>query len=101
MRILFDHSSPAPLRRHLQGHDVKEAFDLGWHRLSSGELLAEAETDGVSGTKKEAAARLREIVATVGRPGKPGANVRCVVSAMSDRISLPSCGSLVDAQTNT
>jgi type III restriction enzyme len=43
-------------------------------------LLAEAEADDVSGTKKEAAARLREIVATVGRPGKPGAGVRCVVS---------------------
>jgi len=43
-------------------------------------LLAEAEADDVSGTKKEAAARLREIVATVGRPGRSGANVRCVVS---------------------
>jgi type III restriction enzyme len=43
-------------------------------------LLSEAEANDVSGTKKEAAARLREIVATVGRPGKPGAGVRCVIS---------------------
>jgi type III restriction enzyme len=43
-------------------------------------LLDEAETGELSQTKKEAAARLRAIVATVGRPGKPGARVRCVVS---------------------
>ncbi len=43
-------------------------------------LLAEAEAGDASGSKKEAAARLREIVGTVGRVGKPGANVRCVVS---------------------
>jgi type III restriction enzyme len=43
-------------------------------------LLADAEAGQVSGTKKEAAARLREIVASVGRQGKPGAQVRCVVS---------------------
>ena len=43
-------------------------------------LLAEAEASDASGSKKEIAARLREIVATVGKPGQPGANVRCVVS---------------------
>ena len=46
MRILFDHSTPAPLRRHLPGHEVKEAFELGWERLSNGELLNAAEKDG-------------------------------------------------------
>ena len=46
MRILFDHSTPAPLRRHLHGHDVKEAFELGWDRFSNGELLTEAEKAG-------------------------------------------------------
>ena len=46
MRILFDHSTPAPLRRHLPGHEVKEAFELGWERLSNGELFNAAEKDG-------------------------------------------------------
>lgn len=46
MRILFDHSTPAPLGRHLPGHEVKEAFELGWERLSNGELLAQAEKAG-------------------------------------------------------
>ena len=46
MRILFDHSTPAPLRRHLTGHDVSEAVDLGWDQLSNGNLLAEAEQAG-------------------------------------------------------
>ncbi len=46
MRILFDHSTPAPLRRRLPGHEVTEAIDKGWDRLSNGELLAEAEQAG-------------------------------------------------------
>jgi hypothetical protein len=46
MLILFDHSTPAPLRRHLDGHEVREAFELGWDRLSNGELLAQAEQEG-------------------------------------------------------
>jgi hypothetical protein len=46
MRILFDHSTPAPLRRYLSEHEVKEAFELGWQRLSNGDLLAEAEKAG-------------------------------------------------------
>lgn len=46
MRILFDHSTPAPLRRHLRDHRVQEAVDLGWDRLVNGALLAEAERAG-------------------------------------------------------
>ena len=46
MRILFDHSTPAPLRRHLPGHEVEEAFEFGWERLSNGELLDAAEKGG-------------------------------------------------------
>jgi type III restriction enzyme len=42
-------------------------------------LLAEAET-GDASNRQEAAERLREIVATVGKPGRPGEQVRCVVS---------------------
>ena len=43
-------------------------------------LLAEAESDDPGVTHSDAAEALREIVATVGRPGKPGEQVRCVVS---------------------
>lgn len=46
MRILFDHSTPAPLRGHLRAHQVTEAVELGWDRLSNGELLMEAERAG-------------------------------------------------------
>jgi hypothetical protein len=46
MRVLFDHSTPAPLRRYLLGHDVKEAVDQGWDQLSNGDLLAAAEREG-------------------------------------------------------
>jgi predicted nuclease of predicted toxin-antitoxin system len=43
MRILFDQSTPAPLRAHLPTHVVTEARDLGWDRLVNGELLNRAE----------------------------------------------------------
>jgi type III restriction enzyme len=42
-------------------------------------LLEEAEA-GQGGTRKEAAEQLRNIVATVGKPGRPGEHIRCVVS---------------------
>ena len=43
-------------------------------------LLEAAESDDPTATRKDAAEELRRIVSTVGRPGEPGANVRCVVS---------------------
>jgi hypothetical protein len=46
MRILFDQGTPAPLRDHLSGHDVKLAFELGWSTLQNGELLNAAENGG-------------------------------------------------------
>lgn len=46
MRVLFDHSTPAPLSRALPGHVVTKAKDLGWDTLSNGELLSAAENEG-------------------------------------------------------
>lgn len=46
MRILFDHSTPAPLRYALKGHVVVEAFERGWERLVNGDLLDLAEDEG-------------------------------------------------------
>jgi hypothetical protein len=43
MKILFDHGTPAPLRRFLAGHQVSTAYEMGWARLSNGDLLAAAE----------------------------------------------------------
>ncbi|MCK6555103.1 DEAD/DEAH box helicase family protein [Candidatus Binatia bacterium] len=43
-------------------------------------LLAEAESEHPNANRREAAEALREIVATVGRTGQPGEQVRCVVS---------------------
>lgn len=44
--ILFDHSTPAPLARHLAGHIVTKAKDRGWDRLSNGDLCGRAERAG-------------------------------------------------------
>jgi hypothetical protein len=46
MLILFDHSTPAPLRYALKGHVVVEAVERGWERLVNGALLEVAETTG-------------------------------------------------------
>ena len=43
-------------------------------------LLAAAESEDPTATRKEAAEELRRIVSTVGRPGMPGGHIRCVVS---------------------
>jgi hypothetical protein len=46
MLILYDHSTPAPLRAHLKGHLVVEAREHGWERLANGDLLNAAEGAG-------------------------------------------------------
>ena len=43
-------------------------------------MLADAESDETGRNKAQAAEALRQIVATIGKPGKPGEQVRCVVS---------------------
>jgi len=43
MKILFDHGTPAPLRRELAGHEISTAYEMGWATLNNGDLLAAAE----------------------------------------------------------
>ncbi len=43
MRILFDQGTPVPLKQYLTGHQIETAFELGWSRVTNGELLAAAE----------------------------------------------------------
>ena len=46
MLVLFDHSTPAPLRYALKAHTVVEAVERGWETLANGALLQEAEAAG-------------------------------------------------------
>ena len=46
MLILFDHGTPAPIRSYLPGHTIKRTQDMGWDRLTNGELLDAAEEAG-------------------------------------------------------
>ena len=46
MRILFDHGTPIGIARSLKGHEVTEAIDRGWHKISNGEPLKVAEQTG-------------------------------------------------------
>ena len=46
MKILFDHGTPAPLRRDLHGHSVDTAAEKGWDSLVNGDLLDRAEQEG-------------------------------------------------------
>jgi hypothetical protein len=44
VRILFDQGTPVPLRNYLGQHNVATAEEMGWSRLSNGQLLDAAET---------------------------------------------------------
>jgi hypothetical protein len=46
MLVLFDQSTPAPLRLYLTAHAVTEARERGWERLINGDLLDAAEAVG-------------------------------------------------------
>jgi hypothetical protein len=46
MRILFDQGTPSGIIRSLAGHDVTEAIERGWDKISNGELLTKAEATG-------------------------------------------------------
>lgn len=46
MKVLFDQNTPRPLARFLAGHEVLRAAELGWQRLSNGELISSAEAHG-------------------------------------------------------
>src|SRR5260370_31738009 len=43
MLVLFDHSTPGPLRHALKAHVVVEAIERGWERLGNRALLDAAE----------------------------------------------------------
>ena len=46
MRILFDHGTPSGIAGSLSGHEVTEAIERRWDRISNGELLNVAEAAG-------------------------------------------------------
>ena len=46
MRILFDQGTPSGIAKALAGHQVTEAIECGWDRISNGELLKAAEAAG-------------------------------------------------------
>lgn len=45
MRLLLDESVPAKLRRHLTGHEVCTATEMGWAGVKNGRLLSLAGQD--------------------------------------------------------
>jgi predicted nuclease of predicted toxin-antitoxin system len=46
MRVLFDHGTPSGVADWLVGHDVTEARERGWDKISNGELLRAAAEAG-------------------------------------------------------
>jgi hypothetical protein len=46
MRVLFDHYVPSGTARALVHHEVTEAIERGWQRISNGQLLANAKAAG-------------------------------------------------------
>ena len=88
-----DDEDEAPKRRKKKAKAQKrygsglKGFQGLWNRKGAevtlridSNLLAAAESEDPNATRKDAAEELRKIVATVGRPGEAGADIRCVVS---------------------
>ena len=46
MKVLFDHGTPAPLRRYLAEHSVDRSAERGWELLENGNLISKAEEEG-------------------------------------------------------
>jgi hypothetical protein len=46
VKVLFDQSTPVPLRRYLRSHDVTTVYELAWSALKNGTLIAQAEAAG-------------------------------------------------------
>jgi hypothetical protein len=46
MLVLFDQSTPVPIRPFLRGHTVETAWQRGWDKLKNGDLLRAAEEAG-------------------------------------------------------
>jgi hypothetical protein len=46
MFVLFDQSTPVPIRPFLKEHEVQTAAQRGWDKLKNGELLRAAEDAG-------------------------------------------------------
>ena len=46
MLVLFDQSTPVPIRPSLKGHTVETAWQRGWDKLKNGDLLRAAEEAG-------------------------------------------------------
>jgi len=46
MRVLFDHNIPSGTARALIDHEVAEAVQRGWERISNGLLISNAEEAG-------------------------------------------------------
>ncbi len=46
MLVLFDQSTPVPIRPFLKGHTVETAWQRGWDKLKNGDLLKAAEEAG-------------------------------------------------------
>ncbi len=46
MRVLLDHSVPAPLKRSLSHHEVRTTAEEGWDTMQNGSLLAAAANSG-------------------------------------------------------
>lgn len=46
MCVLFDHGTPSGIATALLAHEVTEARERGWDKISNGELLKAAEAEG-------------------------------------------------------
>lgn len=80
MQILFDHSTPAPLRHHLREHTVHRSAEKGWELLENGELIRKADEPHASHVALPTRAETATGPVPPGHP--PAANCRVHVAVV-------------------
>jgi hypothetical protein len=70
VRILFDQGTPVPLRRLLNSHAIKTAFELEWSTLENGQLIASAESEHTTAKPGEHLLVSHDLGVGVARPDK-------------------------------
>jgi len=93
LRILFNQGTPVPLRNYFGAHKVVTAAEMGWSRLSNGELLDAAEkefdvlitTDQALRTQQNLSGRKLAVLIYLLRAGRDSSRTHKRLSRMLQR----------------
>jgi hypothetical protein len=66
VKILFDHGTPAPLRRALIGHVVSTTHEMGWSELDNGSLYQPPRVNSMQSSQRTKTSAINKALAGIG-----------------------------------